>query len=289
MHMTDDVQPDTASRPLNASSGQAYERSEPVLLILTGNVQTGKTRWLQNVIAHLEKAGVSCQGVLAPGTWIEKADGSFEKTGIDNVLLPSHEIVPFARRSDLAQKDGLFDAESQAGRARLKWHISDDAIARVNEHLHALRECSVEPSAGNEHENRPDGAGASTCEPPNSPHETSVDLHAPRRRAGVQASTPSPSDARPLTHEGAARKAVLFIDELGQLELLHDGGLTEAVALLEQGPRGRYEHAVVIARDKFDLPEHVEQRFGEKWGGSARIMPDEGAWRTWIEPLLEQA
>ena len=259
-----------------------------MLLILTGDVQIGKTRWLQHAVARLEEASVSCKGVLAPGTWVEKADGSFEKTGIDNLLLPSHEVVSFARRADLAQKDGLFNAESQAGRARLKWHISDDAIARVNGHLRALRECSVEPPAGSEHGNRSDEPGACTCESPNSPHEMPVGPHAPRQKATICPGASSPANARSLTHEDA-RKAVLFIDELGQLELLHNEGLTEAVALLEQGPRGRYAHAVVIARDKFGLPEHVERRFAEKWGGSARIAPDDDAWRTWIEPLLEQA
>lgn len=259
-----------------------------MLLILTGDVQIGKTRWLQNAVAHLEEAGVPCRGVLAPGTWIEKADGSFEKTGIDNLLLPGHEIVPFARRADLARKDGLFDAESQAGRAQLKWHISDEAIARVNGHLRALRESGAEPPAESEHENHSDGMKACACGSPNSPYGMPIESHAPRRKASVRADACPPADARSFAHEGAARKAVLFIDELGQLELMYDGGLTEAVALLEQGPRDRYEHAVVIARDKFDLPERVRRRFGAKWGGSACIAPDDGAWHAWIEPLLER-
>lgn len=259
-----------------------------MLLILTGDVQTGKTRWLQNAVARLEEAGISCQGVLAPGTWIEKTDGSFEKTGIDNLLLPDHEIVPFARRADLAQKDGTFDTESQAGRAQLRWHISDDAIARVNGHLRRLRKNNAEPPTESEHENRFGETGARACESPSSPHGIPSESPEPRQNAPVYSSAYSPANTRMITHE-SARKAILFIDELGQLELLHSGGLTEAIALLEQGAHSRYEHAVVIARDKFGLPERVKRRFAEKWGGSTRIAPDDDAWRTWIEPLLEQA
>ncbi|MDO4443250.1 MAG: hypothetical protein Q4B69_05180 [Slackia sp.] len=210
-----------------------------MLLLLTGDVQIGKTRWLQKAVAFLEQAGISCQGVLAPGTWVEKDDGSLDKTGIDNLLLPGHEIVPFARRADIAQKSGCFDAESQAAKAGLKWHISDDAIARVNEHFRMLRTGEAARNQNDERASRVDG------------------------------------------------KAILFIDELGQLELLRDEGLTEAVSLLAQGPRDAYEHAIVIARDKFGLPEYVEDRFGAIWGGSVRISPDDAAWQTWIEPLVE--
>lgn len=203
-----------------------------MLLILTGNVQIGKTRWLQRAVRELEAAGIGCCGVLAPGVWVKHDDGSLEKTGIDNLLLPGHDIVPFARRTDLAEQDGNYVAESQAGRARLRWHISDDAIARVNEHFRALE----------------DG-----------------------------------------TFRLDAAKNVLFVDELGQLELLRGEGLTEAMNMLEHGPRGVYEHAIVIAGDKFGLPDRTEELFGDIWGGCTRIAPDDDAWQTWIEPLLDTA
>lgn len=200
-----------------------------MLLILTGNVQIGKTRWLQKAVGELEAAGVGCSGVLAPGVWVKHDDGSLEKTGIDNLLLPEHELVPFARRADLAEQDGNFVAESQAGRARLRWHISDDSIAHVNNHFRTLK----------------DG----------------------------------------ISRLGSS-KNILFVDELGQLELLRGEGLTEAISMLEQGPCGVYEHAIVIAGDKFGLPERTEELFGDMWGGSTRIAPDDEAWKTWIEPLL---
>ena len=90
-----------------------------MLFLLTGEVQIGKTRWLESLVAELGAFGVPCAGVLAPGQWVPStgphADANgFEKLGIDNVLLPGGERVPFARRGDLARADGTFDEESQA-------------------------------------------------------------------------------------------------------------------------------------------------------------------------------
>ena len=97
-----------------------------MLFLLTGEVQIGKTRWLESLVTELADCGVSCVGVLAPGQWVpaegEHADANgFEKLGIDNVLLPSGERIPFARRGDLARADGTFDEESQAAKAELAW------------------------------------------------------------------------------------------------------------------------------------------------------------------------
>ena len=114
-----------------------------MLFLLTGEVQIGKTRWLESLVTELADRGVPCAGVLAPGQWVpsegEHADANgFEKLGIDNVLLPSGERVPFARRGDLARADGTFDEESQAAKAELAWHIDDEAIARVNAHFNEI-------------------------------------------------------------------------------------------------------------------------------------------------------
>ena len=76
-----------------------------MLYILTGEIQTGKTRWLQGLIDELTQEGVPLEGVLAPGVWRPnpaKPNG-FEKLGIDNVMLPGGETVAFARRRDLAR------------------------------------------------------------------------------------------------------------------------------------------------------------------------------------------
>ena len=97
-----------------------------MLFLLTGEVQIGKTRWLESLVTELADRGVPCAGVLAPGRWVpsegEHADeNGYEKLGIDNVLLPDGERISFARRGDLARADGTFDEESQAAKAELAW------------------------------------------------------------------------------------------------------------------------------------------------------------------------
>lgn len=114
-----------------------------MLFLLTGEVQIGKTRWLESLVTELADRGVPCAGVLAPGRWVpsegEHADeNGYEKLGIDNVLLPSGERIPFARRGDLARADGTFDEESQAAKAELAWYIDDAAIDRVNAHFNEI-------------------------------------------------------------------------------------------------------------------------------------------------------
>lgn len=122
-----------------------------MLFILTGGVQSGKTRWLERLVAELAADGVESRGVLAPGVWRPRADGddgglrppgsgegAYEKLGIDNVLLPQGERIEFARRRDLAAKSKAFTEGTQAKAAKLGWAISDTAIAQVNAHFAAL-------------------------------------------------------------------------------------------------------------------------------------------------------
>lgn len=131
-----------------------------MLYVLTGNVQTGKTRWLQNMIEVLASAGVECHGVLAPGVWRERSDDEiaalveqgqakparFDKLGFNNVLLGSGDVVPMARRRDLAIAEDSYVSSSQSARASLGWEISEDGLHRVNEHLSALRSLEAEGS-----------------------------------------------------------------------------------------------------------------------------------------------
>lgn len=207
-----------------------------MLFVLTGDIQTGKTRWLQSLVTELTDAGTVCCGVLAPGVWRERSveelaassmnEGSperFEKLGIDNVLLPSGELVPFARRRDLAVIEGSFVEGSQSAQAKLGWEISEGALARVNEHFAALGEAA----------------------PGSSP-------------------------------------ALLIVDELGPLELLRGGGLTEALALLEAGPSERFPNALVIIRES--LLDVARERFEGAWGALRPIAPGDEA-RLAIEGL----
>lgn len=195
-----------------------------MLFILTGDVQIGKTRWLQRLVGELAERGVPTFGVIAPGRWVPKANPApgedpFDKLGIDNVLLPDGRTVPFAVRADLAQRDGSFDEDSQSAKAELAWHISDDAIDTVNAHFaRALEEGDNE-------------AGA------------------------------------------AAIPGLLVVDELGRLELMHDGGLVSAMALLDRGPTPQFPCALIVVRDY--LLDQAKERFEPIWGPAQTIAPDD--------------
>lgn len=91
-----------------------------MLLILTGDIQIGKTHWLEARIHELTDNDRCVYGVLAPGQWHTTPDGNYEKLGIDNVLLPGGSRVSFAR----ACPSG--------------WDFSPTAIKTVNEHFRTL-------------------------------------------------------------------------------------------------------------------------------------------------------
>lgn len=213
-----------------------------MLYILTGDVQIGKTRWLQALVRDLEARGAVCDGVIAPGVWREDEAGGFDKLGIDNELLPTHEVVHFARRDDLARAESTFDANAQSAKAMLRWHISDEAIWKVNAHFDALIEAAKVPQT--------------------------VDM---------------PECA--CVHADPAKR-MLIIDELGRLELLRNEGLTSAMELLKHGPEERYECALLVARDMFDLPHLAEMRFAAAWGGSKRISPTDEARNEVVASVL---
>lgn len=222
-----------------------------MLFVLTGGIQTGKTRWLGRLVEGLEADGVRCAGVVAPGVWRERrrgaelsagelavgsrAESEYEKLGIDNVLLPGGERVPFARRVDLACQAGAYDSRSQSARAGLGWAIDDAAIARVNDHF---RELAAEA-------------------------ETEIEA----AEAGAGAVDPSPADA--CQHAAS----LLIVDELGRLELMRGEGLVEAMALLDRGPTRAFPHALVVVRE--DLLPLAHERLAPVWGDAVPIHPDE--------------
>ena len=199
-----------------------------MLFVLTGNVQTGKTRWLEALVGELERADITPYGVIAPGVWLDRrsvpdkhprADSNgFEKVGIDNILLPSRERISFAERTDLARKRDLFDENSQSAQAKLGWHIREEAIARVNEHFKSIKDVS----------------------------------------------------------STAGGKGFLVTDELGRLELERGEGIHEALHVLEEGPTGNIEHALVVVRESL-LP-CLEGRYAS-WGARVEIKPDEQSWK----------
>ena len=228
-----------------------------MLFVLTGGIQTGKTRWLGRLVEALGAEGARCAGVMAPGAWRKRrcgtapsagelavgsrAESEYEKLGIDNVLLPGGERVPFARRVDLACQAGAYDSRSQSARAGLGWAIDDAAIARVNAHFRALA-----AEAGPEIETA-ESVGMSV--------------------SGVGSADPSLADARQHV------ASLLIVDELGRLELMRGEGLVEAMALLDRGPTQAFPHALVVVRE--DLIPLAYKRLAPAWGAPEPIRPDD--------------
>lgn len=197
-----------------------------MLLILTGQIRTGKTTWLRARVGALEAAGVACYGVTAPGVWDDRG----RKAAIDNELLPGQGRVRLARAADPAEAGGM------------AWDFDAAALARVNAHLAGLR-----------------GDG---------PHESGQRGGGP---AGDMLREDSPhKDASPVR---AARPGLLVVDELGPLELRRGAGLTEALALLAEGPTPAWPHALVVVRA--GLAKEAAALLGPAWGEVRELRPDE--------------
>ena len=227
-----------------------------MLFVLSGNIQTGKTRFLCDLLGKIAEAGTAPFGVVAPGVWRDEEgvvaisggfecaevdafdwDGApagardasgFEKLGICNTLVPGGETMLFAVRRDIAQAGGLIDEGAQSEKAQLYWYAFDDVIERENAHFATACKTGVLAAAG---------------------------------AAGDPAAGAAPT------------QALLVVDELGRMELLADTGLTEAVALLEAGPTADCPHALVVVREP--LRHLVEERFGNKWNGYIGIYPED--------------
>ena len=209
-----------------------------MLLILTGDIQIGKTRWLSARIEQLAQRGVAAYGVLSPGDWRLRPNGEvggeaahgmagagrYEKFGINCVLLPQGERIRFADRRDLAEAAGSYDGASQSAKAQLGWAIDDAAIKRVNAHFDAI---------------------------------------AARADAAVE-----------NAGSRIASRGLLVVDELGRLELMRGEGFSSATALLDRGETPLYRTAVVIVRDS--LADLARGRLAPAWGDDVRfIHPDE--------------
>lgn len=216
-----------------------------MLFLLTGDVQIGKTRWLENLCASLQAAGTCVAGVVAPGQWVPRPEGQpggkhgfdgagrFEKLGIDNMLLPQGTRIEFARRRDLTVNGKAFAEGAQAKAAKLGWAISDTAIAQVNAHFATLA-----------------------------------------KQAGI---TPAddPAPAQAASEIQLAPHAMLVVDELGRLELLRGCGLTNALAILDAGPTPQFPHAIAVVRET--LLDEAHRRFELLWGVPIAIGPDDTA------------
>lgn len=270
-----------------------------MLFLLTGDVQIGKTRWLESLCASLQAAGTCVAGVVAPGQWVPRPEGQpggkhgfdgagrFKKLGIDNVLLPQSKRIEFARRRDLAAKGKAFAEGTQAKAAKLGWAISDTAIAQVNAHFAALaKQAGIAPADSDA--NAPAtaqaevdaSAVASAAVAAETAAETSplaqtstgeptVAATAAKAEGNVLAAAPAANETRLAPH------AMLVVDELGRLELLRSCGLTNALAILDAGPTPQFPHAIAVVHET--LLDEARRRFEPRWGKATVIGPDDAA------------
>ncbi|GAA6489540.1 MULTISPECIES: hypothetical protein [Gordonibacter] len=278
-----------------------------MLFILTGDVQSGKTRWLERLVAELAADGVESRGVLAPGVWRLRADGddggprplgsgegAYEKLGIDNVLLPQGERLRFARRRDLAERDGQLNPASQSTAAQLAWEIPGESLSRVNAHFEMLAKSTLPERRAS------DGAAVSTRFGQRAPDAAANFPHSEKRSPDGQlfekaANVSCKTFIREEGEGGAAAPAagenayvpaagrtvaaacpwLLVVDELGRLELERGCGLTAALDLVERGPVPGCPHALVVVRAR--LRDRAEERFAAAWGGCEALAPGDGA------------
>lgn len=240
-----------------------------MLFLLTGDVQIGKTRWLENLCASLQAAGTCVAGVVAPGQWAPRPEGQpsgkhgfdgagrFEKLGIDNVLLPQGTRIEFARRRDLAADGKAFAEGTQAKAAKLGWAISDTAIAQVNAHFATLaKQAGITPA-----DSGADAPAAGIAAEASPLAQINVD---------DPATAKATADEAPL-----APHAMLVVDELGRLELVRGCGLTNALAILDAGPTPQFPHAIAVVRET--LLDEARRRFKPRWGEPIAIGPDDTA------------
>lgn len=272
-----------------------------MLFLLTGDVQIGKTRWLEDLCASLQAAGTCVAGVVAPGQWVPRPEGQpggkhgfdgagrFEKLGIDNVLLPQGERIEFARRRDLAAKGKAFAEGTQAKAAKLGWAISDTAIAQVNAHFAMLaKQASIAPADSGAED--PTTTQAEVDTPAATPLDNDVcspvaaetaaktsplaqtstgESTAAKAEGNVLAAAPAANETRLAPH------AMLVVDELDRLELLRSCGLTNALAILDAGPTPQFPHAIAVVRET--LLDEARRRFEPRWGKATVIGPDDAA------------
>ena len=260
-----------------------------MLFLLTGDVQIGKTRWLESLCASLQAAGTCVAGVVAPGQWVPRPEGQpggkhgfdgagrFEKLGIDNVLLPQGERIGFARRRDLATEGKAFAEGAQAKAAKLGWAISDAAIAQVNAHFAALaKQAGITPADSGASSPVAAGIAAEASSLAQAGTDPSAVAPAAAKAVGGGTATDKTATAKAGAGETQlAPHAMLVVDELGRLELLRGCGLTNALAILDAGPTPQFPHAIAVVRET--LLEEACRRFEQRWGEPIAIGPDDAA------------
>jgi hypothetical protein len=271
-----------------------------MLYILTGQIQIGKTRWLTSQIARGRAAGVHFEGVISPGRWRARDDGSFEKLGIDLRFLggldsANDTLIDFATRKDLlfaegegarasagagvgtnnASSNSQTESRSQSSSAGLGWAMRDAAIDEANayfRHLKSLAEADALATPA-----------ASASKPSATSGINTVKVTVTNSTAGTStgsATKITSTDTFPINtfnsssaSSAPAPRRILIVDEFGRLELMRNAGFVDGMALLDMGPTPRYSDAVIIVRE--DLIPLALERFEASWPKIEIIHPSD--------------
>ena len=257
-----------------------------MLYILTGSIQIGKTRWLKALVDEMEAMGRPVYGVVAPGDWRPCEEGGFEKYGIFNELLPGHRRLLFAMRADLANECGELPSGIRAAyERRLESEREGKDVRGLPPEMVAI--IAKKHEAG--------GEGKVGGQAPGSSKKLAgwlfdedvlgeVNAHF-ERLAGMAAAEEAPVEPTATSEATEAcntcadgmesPRGFFVVDELGWMELLKGGGLTEAVRLLDQGPNTLWPDALVVVRE--DLLPYARDRFAAAWGEPCVISPNDEA------------
>jgi hypothetical protein len=264
------------------------------LFLLTGNIQIGKSRWLEGVVADLAQRGTLCAGVLAPGVWRKRTAsefraneqgsvdfelpqfslgtrGPFEKLGINNVLLPQGTVVPFATRCDMAKREFTVPNVSLAPTSTVENSPAGADAAAGGAGV------GVVPTGGDV------GVGAAGAAGAPMKFGWTFDGRAIERmnRHFDELAAEWARSAR-LRHFDKPR--LLVVDELGRLELLCGAGLVSAVKFL-QSPALFEPDACALCVVRESLLPAAHDMFAPYWDKILEIGPDDSGKNALLSAL----
>jgi hypothetical protein len=279
----------------------------PMLYILTGQIQIGKTRWLTSQIARGRAAGVHFEGIISPGRWRTRDDGSFEKLGIDLRFLggldsANDTLIDFATRKDLLFAEG----EGARASAGVGASAHADTVAGAGAHDDLQKDTSMNncADANNTIESRSQSSAAglgwamrdTAIDEANayfrhlkslaeadaklartaSSVESNIDTNTllnKETRIATAATFPANTFDNTSTDSSSSPRRILIVDEFGRLELMRNAGFVDGLALLDMGPTPRYSDAVIIVRE--DLVLLALERFEASWPKIEIIHPSD--------------
>jgi nucleoside-triphosphatase THEP1 len=106
------------------------------LFILTGEIESGKTSWLLELLRSAATQGLKVSGLVSPAVF-----EAGHKIGIDALLLPQHQRMSFAtlaKPQSREVKAGCNHEHVKTNNPRLKWNFNEQAIAEINKHFAKL-------------------------------------------------------------------------------------------------------------------------------------------------------